>query len=90
MPPCSQHGCGVGPAAVAGQRPPHAGAGRSDVMNYELQVYALSPVRPTPRELIARAGESGLELEVVGLPGIAPVGADDDTWDALGLSLRED
>ena len=33
-------------------------------MNYELQVYALSPVAPTVGELLAQAGESGLDIEV--------------------------
>ena len=54
-------------------------------MSYELQVYAQSPVLPTPRELLARAGESGLAIELRDAPGArAPVDA--TSWSKLLLA----
>ena len=52
-------------------------------MSYELQVYALSPVRPTPRELLARTADSGLEVELAKAPGTSA--ADDAAWTKLLL-----
>jgi len=57
-------------------------------MSYELQVYALSPVRPTPREIVARAGETGLSLEMTPAPGAASR-EDDSQWMRLLLSAAE-
>lgn len=51
-------------------------------MNYELQVYALSPVAPTVGELLSRAGESGLAIEAS--VGEKAPGARRD-WEALAL-----
>ena len=53
-------------------------------MSYELQAYALSPVRPTPRALLARTAESGLEVELVQAPG-AEARLDDAGWTRLLL-----
>jgi hypothetical protein len=57
-------------------------------MSYELQVYALSPVRPTPREILARAGETGLALEMTPAPGAASR-EDDGHWMRLLLRAVE-
>jgi hypothetical protein len=57
-------------------------------MSYELQVHALSPLRPTPRELLARTGESGLAVGMTPVPG-APVKADDSRWTQLLLRSEE-
>jgi hypothetical protein len=57
-------------------------------MSYELQVYALSPVLPTPRELLARAGESGLGIELRDAPG-ARVKPDAAAWSKLLVASRE-
>jgi hypothetical protein len=54
-------------------------------MSYELQVYALSPVLPTPREILARAGESGLAMELRDAPG-ARAAADAPAWSKLLLA----
>lgn len=51
-------------------------------MSYELQVHALSPIRPTVAELLARAAESGLGVELAG-PADAP--ADSREWTRLCL-----
>ena len=51
-------------------------------MNYELQVYAMSPTAPTLGELLAQASESGLDLEVS--TGAEPPAARRD-WQALAL-----
>jgi hypothetical protein len=57
-------------------------------MSYELQVHALSPVRPTPRELLARAGESGLGIEMAPATGAAR--RDDETsWTRLLLRATD-
>lgn len=55
-------------------------------MSYELQVYAQSPVLPTPHELLARAGESGLVLALRDVPG-ARVRPDSAAWSKLLLAL---
>lgn len=52
-------------------------------MSYELHVHATSPVRPTVRELLAQAAESGLAVELA-----AP--ASDTGWDRLTLRSPED
>lgn len=57
-------------------------------MSYELQVYALSPVLPTPRELLARAGESGLGMELRDAPG-ARMPAEGATWSKLLIASGE-
>ena len=53
-------------------------------MSYELQVYSLSPLRPTPRELLARIGESGLAARLRDVPG-ARAQPDDTAWSKLLL-----
>lgn len=58
-------------------------------MSYELQVYALSPVRPTPREILARIGESGLATELREAPGAA-ARQDDASWTKLLLAAGEE
>jgi hypothetical protein len=55
-------------------------------MSYELQVYALSPIRPTPREILARIGEVGLAAEVRDVPGARPGEA---TWSKLLLAAAD-
>ncbi len=57
-------------------------------MSYELQVYALSPVRPTPRELLARIGESGLAARLRDVPG-ARATENDAEWSKLLLGSME-
>lgn len=57
-------------------------------MSYELQVYSLSPVLPTPRELLARAGESGLEMDLRDAPGTSAA-ADENSWSKLLLASRD-
>lgn len=39
------------------------------IMSYELQVHALSPARPSAAEVVAQAGESGVEVEIVSVDG---------------------
>ena len=53
-------------------------------MSYELQVYALSPVRPSPREILARAAESGVAVEAAPAPGTARA-PDAATWERILL-----
>ena len=57
-------------------------------MSYELQAYALSPIRPTPRALLARTAESGLEVELVQAPG-TDAGLDDAGWTRLLLRASD-
>ena len=57
-------------------------------MNYELQVHALSPLAPTPRELVARATMGGLALDLDG--AVAGSSALDDVrWTGLALRATE-
>ena len=53
-------------------------------MSYELQVYSLSPRRPSPGQILARASESGLEVEMTPAPGAALTPAD-TRWERLLL-----
>jgi hypothetical protein len=57
-------------------------------MSYELQIYALSPVLPTPRELLARAGESGLGMELRDAPG-ARATETTSNWSKLLLAASD-
>ena len=57
-------------------------------MSYELQVYALSPLRPSPQEVLAKAGESGLSIERAPAPGTAS-SPSDTKWDKLLLRSVE-
>lgn len=71
---------------------PERQAPRSDSwfghVSYELQVYATSPLRPTPREILARAGETGLVVELRDAPG-ARADGDAAAWTKLLLSARD-
>jgi hypothetical protein len=53
-------------------------------MSYELQVYSLSPRRPSPREILSRASESGLVVEMSPAPG-ATASPTDTKWERLLL-----
>ena len=81
-------GCGIPQEPAAHPRPERRHEGSlafgigASPMSYELQVYAQSPVLPTPRELLARAGESGLAVELRDAPG-ARTRADATSWSKL-------
>ena len=55
-------------------------------MSYELQVYALSPVRPSLRELLGQAAGSGLGLESC----CGADGSDSSAWEGLTLRASDD
>src|SRR5436190_17135134 len=57
-------------------------------MSYELQVYALSPLRPSPQELLAKAGESGLAVDWAAAPGTVSK-ATDAKWEKVLLRSAE-
>jgi hypothetical protein len=57
-------------------------------MSYELQVYALSPLRPSPQDITAKAGESGLVVEWAAAPGTA-ARPTDTQWSKLLLRAAE-
>ena len=62
-------------------------------MSYELQVYALSPLRPSPEEILTKAGESGLGVEWYAAPGVSVKGMasrpTDTEWEKVLLRSAE-
>lgn len=53
---------------------------------YELQIYALSPVAPSPSRLVAEAEGGGLPIRIAASDAAGP---DDEGWSRLVLTSRE-
>ena len=63
-----------------------ANEGEAGLGAYELQVYAMSPVPPSPRRLLAEAEKGGWPVEVREQDGS---GLDDEGWSRLVLATSE-